>query len=100
MRFRLFLMTKVESGRAPNDQRSNVKNPTSSEYKAVEDRFDNIHNPTSEETLAALNNKANQMNPNHTVDRGSRKKKRVEGKKKWPDLTDWALKRLWKRQRF
>ncbi len=45
------------SVRTPNDQRSDVHNPTSSEHDA------------------SLNNRANQMNPNNPAYRSSRGKK-------------------------
>jgi hypothetical protein len=64
-------MTDKKSSRTPNDQRSDVNNPTSAEYKAAQDHNANTNNPTSPEHQAALNNMANQMNPNY---RGKGKK--------------------------
>jgi hypothetical protein len=93
-------MTKNTSARTPNDQTSDLNNPTSPEFKAAQDNNANIHNATSGEHQTAIDNEANQMSPNNPVRRSSRKKKMIQGKKKWPDLTDWALKRLWRKERF
>jgi hypothetical protein len=67
-------MTNQKSGRTPNDQRSDVHNSTSAEYKAAMDHNANIHNPTSAEHQAASDNRANQMNPQYHATHGSRKK--------------------------
>jgi len=57
-------MTDKKSSRTPNDQRSDVHNPTSAEYKAAQDHNANVHNPTSAEHQATMDNRANRLNPN------------------------------------
>jgi len=67
-------MANEKSVRTPNDQRSDVNNATSAEYKAAMDHNANIHNPTSTDHQAALDNRANQMNAQYRASHSSKRK--------------------------
>jgi len=69
------LSTMEEKKRTPNDQRSDVHNPTSPEFKSAQDHHSDQYNPNSSAYNADANNRSNQMNPNNPAYRSSRSRK-------------------------
>ncbi len=71
---KLLFYHMTETKRSSNDQRSDVHNLTSSEYKASVNNHSNQANPTSSAYTSAMNNRSNQMNPNNPSYSKSRSK--------------------------